>query len=421
MKGKLLLIIGLFLWAVPTVKGEEKDSIRSFSVDQKTIYPFVIQDTPALLFTMRQIDQDYLSGYRLYARALGNSLSPKLNYLVQAVASFAIFVPLSHEEAHRSILSSKSIGAVSQPFHFSKKGGYVDGVPDNLLQDLRDHDFPNYARLYTAGLESDYMLTHREEALFAFEQEKYKDLAVEYLMRKAMMLQYYLIGFVKYDVDGPEEPNELERDIVGNDVYGIVRHLHRPTMAFQRYTRYADLTTDEVSYLKKMGYRSLLNLVNLNIIGIPNIRVTGNLSMNFGLGHAMSPFGDFIDENVWMKYRQKWMIDSYLRQYQNRGRWFLAGGFGIKDYALTDRLISSVNLHLWDQPDNLGFNDTQSKLGGAVEWTGSYFFPTHQNKQLKGISLDLGFTYKTAGFLPEELEMKEHFGVRLGMSLALDK
>ena len=76
MKGKLLLIIGLFLLAVPTVKGGEKDSIRNFSVDQKTIYPFVIQDTPALLFTMRQIDQDYLSGYRLYARALGNSLSP---------------------------------------------------------------------------------------------------------------------------------------------------------------------------------------------------------------------------------------------------------------------------------------------------------------------------------------------------------
>lgn len=385
------------------------------------MYPFVIQDTPALLFSMRQIDQNYLSGYRLYARAMDDTFSPIVNYLLQAVANFAIFVPLSHEEAHRSVLSANSIGAVSRPFHFSRKGGYVEGVTDAVLKDLRDNHFADYARLYTAGLESDYLLTRREESLLAFEKEPYRLLAVEYLMRKAMMLQYYLIGFVKYDVDGPEEANELERDIVGNDVYGIVRHLHRPTMTFQRYTRYADLTSEEVSYLKKLGYRSLLNLLNPNLLGIPNFRLSQNLKMNFGLGHAVSPFGDFVDENIWLSYRKKLTVESYLRQYQNRGNWFLAGGIGVRDYALGNRMVSSVDFHLWNQPEHLGFDDQTGNLGGAIEWTGSYFFPLHRKSEVRGLSLDLGFVFKTAGFLPEELDLKQHFGLRLGATLALDK
>ena len=421
MNQKLLLMMGLFLSTFLVSKGEPKDSIQHFSAGQKIIYSFIIQDSPARLFTMRQFDEDYLSGYRLYSQQMENYFSPKMYYLLQAVTSFAVLIPLSHEEGHRSILASKNIGSISQPFFLSKRGGYIEGVSDNSLRKLRDNDFPDFARLYTSGLESDYMLTHREEALLAFERVRFKNLAVEYLMRKAMMLQYYLIGFVKYDVDGAEETNELDRDIVGNDVYGIVRHLHRPAMTFQRYTRYSDLTTEEISYLKKMGYRSLLNLVNLNLIGISNIRLSGDLSFNFGLGHAMSPFGDFIDENLWVKYKKKLMIDSYFRQFQNRGNWFLAGGIGIKDYPLTDKFVSSVNIHLWDQPDQLGFDDSKAKFGGAVEWVGRYFFLTRQKKQQKGVSIDLGLIYKTAGFLPEEVKMQKHFGLRLGTSFALDK
>jgi hypothetical protein len=52
----------------------------------------------------------------------------------------------------------------------SIRGGYIEGATDNSLKKLRDTDFPNFARLYTSGLESDYMLTHREETLFAFDK-----------------------------------------------------------------------------------------------------------------------------------------------------------------------------------------------------------------------------------------------------------
>ena len=417
----LIFLLSLFLLSSAVLKGEKSDSIKSLSINEKAIYSFIIQDSPAKLFTMRQFDLDYLSIYRLSNRMTENFLTPKLNYLIQVATNFFFFVPLTHEEAHRSVLSAMNIGSISQPFFLSKRGGYINGVTDNSLINLRNKDFPDFARLYTSGLESDYMLNHREETMLAFGKEKFRNLGVEYIMRKAMIMQYFLMGFVKFDTDGPEDSNELNRDIVGNDVYGIVRQLHRPTMAFHRYTKYADLTQEETDYLRKIGYRSLLNLINLNIIGIPFIRISGNVIVNFGMGHTMSPFGDFTDENLWIKFKKKLMIETYFRQFQNRDNLFLGGGIGIKEYPLTDRFISTVNIHVWDQPVNLGFNDKQGKFGGAIEWVGKYFFPTNRKGQTKGISLDLGFTYKTAGFLPEESKLHRNFGLRFGTSIALDK
>ena len=114
-------------------------------------------------------------------------------------------------------------------------------------------------------------------------------------------------------------------------------------------------------------------------------------------------------------------LPIYVRQFENRDHTFLAGGAGIKNYPLTERFITSLNVHLWNQPSNLGFNDSESKFGGAVEWVGRYFFVTHQGLQQKGISIDLGLIYKTAGFLPEEVIMRKHLGIRIGTSFALDK
>jgi hypothetical protein len=36
---------------------------------------------------------------------------------------------------------------------------------------------------------------------------------------------------------------------------------------------------------------------------------------------------------------------------------------------------------------------------------------------LKSLSLELGMIYKTAGFLPEEIVLDEHFGFRFGFGI----
>ena len=401
----LILVFNASLFA------QDTDSTKI--INQGKSYPFIFQGSPARLFTMRQFNVDYLSSYRIVSTALDKSFSPIINYSLQSVVIILGLGSLTHEEGHRSILSEKNIGSISQPFFFSKRDGFIDGVTDQTLINLRSSDFPDFIRLYTAGSESDYMMGNREESLMAFGDESFRNLAAEYLIRKASLIQYYLIGFVHYDVDGAEETNELKRDIVGNDVYGAARNLFRPNMPFQRYTRFNDLTSEEKNYVYKMGYRSLFNLINLNLIGISNIIISNNFSLNFGMGHILCPFGDFTDENFWLHYK-KFKILTYVREFQNKTNWFMGGGLSLMDYPISNRIETSLSTHLWNQPKDLGFNDTKGITGGAVDFTGKYFFYTRALNNLKRVSIDLGCTYKSKGFLPEDVYLSRHFGFRLG-------
>jgi hypothetical protein len=380
-------------------------------------YPFILRDSPARLFTMRQVDENSLSGFRLFSDALNRDLKPVLSYVIQGAFGLLFFKTLTHEEAHRSILVGEDIGAVSHPFPFSERSGYVDGVTDATLQNLRDTKFPTFIRLHTAGFESDYMLATREETLMSLGDDNYKNLVVEYLLRKVAVVRYFTEGMFKHDTDGPEEANELRRDIVGNDLYGVIRHLFRPTMAYTRYTRYADLTDQERHYLHRVEGRTFLNLANANIIGVSNVRLSDDLRGNIGLGHCMGPFGDFIDEKLWLAYKQKVKVNAYLREFENLDRWFIGAGIGINDYPVTKRLNVSAMVHYWNQPLGLSFTEERGKSGGAVDVTGRYKLLLRHNSRFQYLSLDLGVIYKTVGFLPEEIEMGEYLGVRFGLSL----
>ena len=408
---KLILIILLF--PITQVFGQ-KDTVNKF-----TDYSFIIQDSPSQLFTMRQFNQNYLSGYRLFAKGLYSaSKNEKIADLIQIGLQAFLFLPLTHEEGHRSILTANNIGSISQPY-FNKHGAaYVKGVTDQTLQHLRDNDLPTYIRLHTGGLESDYMLTKRMESIGSFEQDDFKNYKWEYYFRKLGILQYYLLGLFKYEIDLEEEENELERDIVGYDTYGAARHLFRPDMDFYRYTKYEELTGDERNYVKRLGYRSLLNLLNPLLIGKGNFKINEYTKFNIGMGYAMAPFGDFIDENIWIKHKNL-NIGFYARQFQNKENWFNGFGMSITNFQLHKRLLSNLTGHFWNQPTDYDFNTRESFKGGAIDLDLKYFFFNNRNTWLNGFSIDLGMIYKTEGFLPEELYLEEHFGLRLGTSIRL--
>ncbi|MCF8370714.1 MAG: hypothetical protein K9H64_03765 [Bacteroidales bacterium] len=381
-------------------------------------YSFVIQDSPSQLFTMRQFNESYLSGYRLFARGLNNvSKNDYLSTLIQLGIHTLFFMPLTHEEGHRSILTVNNIGSISQPY-FNKYGAaYVKGVTDQALVDLRDNDLPTYIRLHTGGLESDYMLTKRMEEVASFGQDEFKNYRVEYYMRKLAIMQYYVLGLLKYEIDLDEEKDELERDIVGFDTYGAAKNLYRPTLGFYRYTRYKDLTGDEKKFVQRIGIRSFVNLLNPLMIGKGNFKRNGSTRFNVGMGYTMSPFGDFIDENIWVKYKDL-KIGFYARQFQNKENWFPGFGLSLTDYPLSQKMSTTLSGHYWQQPVDFDFNTSHSFAGGAINWDISYFFPV-AHKALSAFSVDLGLTYKTKGFLPEDLYLDEHFGARIGTTIRL--
>ncbi|MFO7616831.1 MAG: hypothetical protein R6V75_06240 [Bacteroidales bacterium] len=408
MKALCLL---LFL-CLPAVCPAQKDTLPA-----PREYRFIIQDAPAQHFTMRQVNESYLSGYRLLARVLDQELdNQRISNLIQ-LSLIALFLqPLTHEEGHRAILTALNIGSVSQPYFNRYGAAYLKGVTDATLRGLRDSDLPNYIRLHTAGLESDYMLTRRMEATGSFGLDDFSHYRWEYLTRKLGILQYYVLGLFGFEVGITEEEDELLRDVMGYDTYGAARHLFRPDMEFYRYTRHDELTPAEALFIRRAGFRSLLNLLNPLMIGQAGFSLGESTRVNLGMGYTMAPFGDFIDENIWIKHN-KLNISFYARQFQNRSHWFHGFGLGLTDYPLNRHLLVSLTGHYWNQPVGLDFNTAESFRGGAIDLDVRYFFHLPGDSGLRALSIDLGIIGKTRGFLPEELNLNRHVGIRLGTTV----
>jgi hypothetical protein len=380
-------------------------------------YSFLIQDSPVGLTTMRQSNENYINAYRFLSNELSKNVKSKTGFRIQAFAELLLY-PLTHEEGHRSILTSLAIGAISQPLYNLKGTAYVNGVRDAELQNLRDHDLPNYIRLHSAGIESDYMLGNRGEEALLFDLDNKKNLFVEVYFRRLVTMSYFTMGlFPTLNPKFKEESDELKRDIVGHDVYGAIKNLYRPNIPFYRYTNYDDLTTEERGFVKRAGYRALLNLASPTLFKSLNLVRKENFKLSLSTGYIMCPFGDMIDENFFIQYNQKYNIHAYLRQFENRNTWFMGGGVSLVNYQISSKFNTTIASHLWNQPQSLDFNTTKSQFGGSGDILFKYIVLEH--KSHNSMSLDLGLNYKTYGFLPEEVYLKEHFGARLGVTLNL--
>ena len=412
--------ITLLLFCVLVVNAASQNRSKdSLAVKE---YSFLLIDSPAKLFTMRQANENCLSLYRLSMRQLNKIVIFKnkpiylSNLLLQSAASL-IFIPLTHEEGHRSILTYKGIGSISQPFINKDGAAYVTGVKDIDLKTLRDTDLPNYIRLHTAGLESDYAMLLRESSQMNWGQESMSILWTEYFIRKVSLVTYYAMGLLKIDAGIEEENDELKRDIVGHDVYGAIRHLHRPNMEFKRYTDYNDLTNKEKRFVKRVGWRSLLNLVDPLLLGKTGFKLNSKCNGNFALGYGMVPFGDYIDEHFWLTTKSV-NAHFYLRQYENKNTWFPALGADLYNISVAQNIAIDAALHGWIQPKALAFAENSGKLGTAIDLTGKYRVYSG-TKGVKRLSLNLGMTAKTEGFLLEEMNLKRYIGFRIGASIWL--
>ena len=181
-------------------------------------YEFILQDSPAGLITMRQSDENYLSVYRLLSNELYKNVKPKTGLMIQAITELFLY-PLTHEEGHRSVLTSLGIGSISQPLYNLQGIAYVNGVRDAELKNLRDNDLPDYIRLHTAGIESDYMIGNKAEQDIFFNFDTKRNLFVEVYFRKLLTMAYYTASMIpSLSPNLKENPNELANDIVGHDV-----------------------------------------------------------------------------------------------------------------------------------------------------------------------------------------------------------
>lgn len=296
----------------------------------------------------------------------------------------------------------------------------VTGVTDETLMNLRDNDLPNYIRLHTAGLESDYAYLKKEDNLFNFDEETYGVLYGDYLTRKIGSQYYYLTLLFqsKMTIKELDEP-ELKRDIVGHDLYGMIRHLHRPSMDFYRYTEFNDLTFEEQNFAKKIGILSILNFLNPNLWRGKKYNFSNNTIGTGSICFSLAPFGYFIEQNAYLTIKDKYKINPYFRQYFNKSYTFLAGGINLHNYAFNDdKFLLNSSFDFWQQPKNLEFRNKEAVFGfGLKSELGMRFSSWNDNS--KSAYFNIGASYKSNGFIPEAPSLKEDFRIFMGLVLSI--
>ncbi len=96
-----LRIISVCFCFLSTINILGQDSIPASKTEKE--YSFIIVDSPARLYTMRQFNENYLSTYRIGISALNTVVPQKTSAIIQAGLTGLLLMPLTHEEGHRSI------------------------------------------------------------------------------------------------------------------------------------------------------------------------------------------------------------------------------------------------------------------------------------------------------------------------------
>jgi hypothetical protein len=399
-KGFILLYTVLLTW---NLSAQEED----------LEYSFTFLNPLSQSATMKQSDENFLSAYRFVAKEMNKMMPRKYSYLIQL--DFLVLTSITQNVAQQSILQYEKISSSSVPHFFNKRfSPYVYGVWDADLQQLRDTRLSSYIRLHTGPFESNYALVLRSNSLLSWNRESLEVLNGEYYIHKYFPFAYYFYGLFDRRT-AKEETNELERDVTGNKIYGAIRHLHRPDMAFSRYTNYKDLSDEERQFVKRVGWRSILNLIDPTLFW-NGFRLNNGNKVNFMFGYNMAPFGDYIDQHFWLKTRT---LDThfYLREYENRNTWFPEAGIEFANVQAFDWMFFDIGIHAWQQPKDLDFNTNRGRFGGAIDATFKLLNYEFIHRRDTYLSLNIGVTAKTEGYLLETVEHGKHIDIHIGASL----
>lgn len=407
-------------------------------------YDFSLFDGTLDSFTMRQMNENYMSAQRIVVDSVNELcdgkifLKTKVSDLINFVWPF-FFYPMTHEEGHRSILTANHIGSISQPFFNSHGTAYVKGVTNQTLIDFRNSDKPSFVRMYLGGMESDYLMARQGEKMAAFGFDKREVLYTDFLIRLFSIAGYLECGMLYDDSNNSpiakwmwetffhlkEEENEFDRDICGLDVFGAIRALFNDNYEFKRYVTPDIFSDEEMNFaVYRMGLRSILNFLNPFLLQKEIFKVTDNFFMTGNMGYSMVPFGDSIEENLYFQYKGLSLSDLnfyfYARQYENYKNWFQAYGLELYEFNPLSWLSITTGAHLWWQPKDLSFYSTEAFVGGAFEVKTRFMLPSsfeRKTRFAKNAGLTLGALYKTAGYMPGIEQHKSHFRVNLGLSL----
>jgi hypothetical protein len=366
-------------------------------------YSFTVYDGTLNLFTMRQFNEGYTSLHRMTMRALADVLGDKningakLSDLLSFIPSF-IFKPFTHEEGHRSIAVHLGYGAFSNPFFD------LTGRAFSEVEISEEYPISYFRRLYSAGIESDYLMCRNATLSAAFRTEEsaicFFDFCPRISMSTTYLLSSLMVGKV-FENNGYVKKifaySGIIRDYEGYDPISLTASFFHEDVGYF-YEDYSDISDEEKVFLDRIALRSLVNFVNPFMIGTPSIKISDSFSFSVFMNYSLCPFGDFIEETAAVKYNNI-NADIYIRQYQNKDFWFPSFGIGIRNYEFASFSVDA-GFHFWMQPEELSFISSIRKPGCAGEVKLTWFIPNSKDFPIKSTGLSLGVSGKTKGFLP---------------------
>lgn len=301
-------------------------------------------------------------------------------------------VPLAggwaHEEFHKNTWIPMGIGSYNTIWDFDLAPDaltYVGSIYDEDLAAFKREDPAGFVRMGSAGIEAHYLLSEMVQTQDFLYDTNLPNLAlywadffaaIDYVNRAHTV---ETIG--EHDENYLNEPDQLKRDFTGNDftawVYDLynsedsydTRGIHPTGIGVDRYRDYNDLSDEMLRYLKKIGNRQWLNVVNPFMFRVREIRVNENLGLNFVVRHYLTSFGDDTQFDLFLNRDGAKSIVTFHKYSNHHRNWY--PGLEIKHFLTFSKfhkgtLAGSARAMGWIQPKKQAFFTDKGQPGGLV-------------------------------------------------------
>jgi len=414
MSSNKLMLIVFLLFNVNLFSQSVENSGQLFR------YDFVFVDQPNQFFTIRQNVSNTQSLYRLFSKKSKTDFSSLTNFFVQATTLLTVIIPLEQSGSYRAVLTYNKIASTYQPFSLSNiPEPSIVGVSDKQLSSLKENT-NQFIRLYTAGIESNYIWLNKMEENLFFKYEDIQNVKYDYIFRKVLTYSYHLPSLLSgLSSSFTNNGTELEQRITNINIYSYAKNIFNDTIRFNRNVDYSDLTSNEKSYLSRVAYFSFINLVSNFALGIKSIRLNSSTEMAFSLSQLLSPLGEIYNQDFWFRNTNGLKAKVTFREIINDKSIFPGISLALYDLNLSNKIKFDWSANLWSQPEHLSFKDRSGSLGGASEIGLHYQTKPRKASNIKRIDFDLNALYKSQGFLPGILNLDESLILSAGLSISI--
>jgi hypothetical protein len=323
------------------------------------------------------------------------SSKKRLLYLITLCSSELIFTSApgfngwEHEEYHRAVMTRFHVNSFNDmnKFPIFAESVSISHVTDEDLIRFKKESPTDFNRMHVAGIEGEYLLIDKlQRNNFYYNQNLLHELV--YLFSTLNSIMYVQMCSIPEQADlytddfNSTEESIKVRDFTGWDFDGWVYDLFKPDEPYadrgihplgngiDRYIKTTDLTSEELSYLKKQGNLQWLNCISPMMIGIKSIKLSKNgLYGNFSVRDYLTSFGNDISCNIFLK-NQTHNFFFAIHSSQNYHHSFPAIETQLVDYnesigkysfLISPRLIAGL------QPLNQDFKTNKSSFLGLAE------------------------------------------------------